>query len=89
VILIDDIVDTGYTIYTVRKLLLDRKPKSLRVCAMLDKPERHKVDFPIDYLGFSIPDYFVVGYGLDIDEKGRNLPYIAAVDLEKYKRSFQ
>jgi len=86
VILIDDIVDTGYTIYTVRKLLLDRKPKSLRVCAMLDKPERHKVDFPIDYLGFSIPDYFVVGYGLDIDEKGRNLPYIASVDLEKYRK---
>lgn len=89
VILIDDIVDTGYTIYTVRKLLLDRKPKSLRICAMLDKPDRHKVDFPIDYLGFSIPDYFVVGYGLDIDEKGRNLPYIAAVDLEKYKKSLQ
>jgi len=89
VILVDDIVDTGYTIYTVRKLLLDRKPKSLRICAMLDKPERHKVDFPIDYLGFSIPDYFVVGYGLDIDEKGRNLPYIAAVDLEKYKKSLQ
>ncbi len=89
VILIDDIVDTGYTIYTVRKLLLDRKPKSLRICAMLDKPERHKVDFPIDYLGFSIPDYFVVGYGLDIDEKGRNLPYIAAVDLEEYKKSLQ
>ncbi len=86
VILIDDIVDTGYTIYTVRKLLLDRKPKSLRVCAMLEKPERHKVDFPIDYLGFSIPDYFVVGYGLDIDEKGRNLPYIASVDLEKYRK---
>jgi hypoxanthine phosphoribosyltransferase len=89
VILVDDIVDTGYTIYTVRKLLLDRRPKSLRVCAMLDKPERHKVDFPIDYLGFSIPDYFVVGYGLDIDEKGRNLPYIASVDLEKYEKSRQ
>jgi hypoxanthine phosphoribosyltransferase len=89
VILVDDIVDTGYTIYTVRKLLLDRKPKSLRICAMLDKPDRHKVDFPIDYLGFSIPDYFVVGYGLDIDEKGRNLPYIASVDLEKYKKSLQ
>jgi hypoxanthine phosphoribosyltransferase len=89
VILIDDIVDTGYTIYTVRKLLLDRNPKSLRVCAMLDKPERHKVNFPIDYLGFSIPDYFVVGYGLDIDEKGRNLPYIASVDLDKYEKSRQ
>jgi hypoxanthine phosphoribosyltransferase len=86
VILVDDIVDTGYTIQTVRKLLLDRKPKSLKVCALLDKKERHKVETPIDYLGFEIPDYFVVGYGLDIDEKGRNLPYIASVDLAKYKK---
>jgi hypoxanthine phosphoribosyltransferase len=84
VILIDDIVDSGYTIKTVSKLLKDREPKSLKVCALLDKPERHKVDIQIDYLGFSIPDYFVVGYGLDIDEKGRNLPYIASVDLKKY-----
>ncbi|HMD90766.1 MAG TPA: hypoxanthine phosphoribosyltransferase [Anaerolineaceae bacterium] len=86
VILIDDIVDTGYTIYTIKRLLLDRKPKSLRVCALLDKVERHKVEIEIDYCGFKIPDYFVVGYGLDIDEKGRNLPYIASVDLEKYKK---
>jgi hypoxanthine phosphoribosyltransferase len=85
VILIDDIVDSGFTIKTVRKLLVDREPKSLKVCALLDKPERHKVDIQIDYLGFSIPDYFVVGYGLDVDEKGRNLPYIASVDLKKYK----
>ncbi len=83
VILIDDIVDSGYTIRTVRKLLLDREPRSLKVCALLDKPERHKVDIHIDYLGFTIPDYFVVGYGLDYDEKGRNLPYIAAIDLAK------
>lgn len=83
VILIDDIVDSGYTIRTVRKLLLDREPNSLKVCALLDKPERHKVDVQIDYLGFSIPDYFVVGYGLDYDEKGRNLPYIASIDLSK------
>lgn len=83
VILIDDIVDSGYTIRTVRKLLLDREPRSLKVCALLDKPERHKVDIHIDYLGFTIPDYFVVGYGLDFDEKGRNLPYIAAIDLAK------
>lgn len=83
VILIDDIVDSGYTIRTVRKLLLDRKPRSLKVCTLLDKPERHKVAIDIDYLGFSIPDYFVVGYGLDYDEKGRNLPYIAAIDLSK------
>lgn len=84
VILIDDIVDSGYTIYTIRKLLLDRKPKSLKVCALLDKVDKHKVDINIDYLGFEIPDAFVVGYGLDIDEKGRNLPYIASVNLEKY-----
>lgn len=86
VILIDDIVDSGYTIKSVSRLLLDRQPKSLKICALLDKPERHKVDTHIDYLGFSIPDYFVVGYGLDIDEKGRNLPYIASVDLNKYKK---
>jgi hypoxanthine phosphoribosyltransferase len=85
VILIDDIIDTGLTIYTVKKLLLDRQPRSLKVCTLLDKPERHKVEIPIDYCGFSIPDHFVVGYGLDIDEKGRHLPYIASVDLEKYR----
>jgi hypoxanthine phosphoribosyltransferase len=83
VILVDDIVDTGYTIRTVRKLLLDRNPRSLKVCALLDKPDRHKVDIEIDYLGFSIPDYFVVGYGLDYDEKGRNLPYIASIKKKK------
>ena len=88
VILIDDIVDSGYTIHTVRRLLLDRKPKSLKVCALLDKPERHKIDIGIDYCGFTIRDHFVVGYGLDIDEKGRNLPYIATVDLEKYKQMY-
>lgn len=86
VILVDDIIDSGFTIRTVKKLLLDREPRSLKVCALLDKPERHKVDVDIDYLGFSIPDYFVVGYGLDIDEKGRNLPYIASVDLNKYQK---
>jgi hypoxanthine phosphoribosyltransferase len=88
VILIDDIVDSGFTVHTVRKLLLDRKPNSLKVCALLDKPDRHKVDIDIDYLGFSIPDYFVVGYGLDIDEKGRNLPYIASVDLERFTQIY-
>ncbi len=87
VILVDDIIDTGYTVQTVSKLLLDRKPRSLKVCALLDKEERHKVDLKIDYYGFKIPDYFVVGYGLDIDEKGRNLPYIASVNLAKYKES--
>jgi hypoxanthine phosphoribosyltransferase len=85
VILIDDIVDSGYTLFTIRKLLLDRRPRSLKICALLDKTSKHKVDVQIDYCGFEIPDYFVVGYGLDIDEKGRNLPYIASVDLEKYQ----
>ncbi len=85
VILIDDIIDSGFTVHTVKKLLMERKPRSLKVCALLDKKARHKVDIDIDYCGFEIPDYFVVGYGLDIDEKGRNLPYIASVDLDKYK----
>lgn len=88
VILVDDIVDTGYTISSIRRLLLDRKPRSLRTCALLDKIERHKVDIKIDYLGFAIPDYFVVGYGLDLAEKGRNLPYIASVNLDKYKEIY-
>jgi hypoxanthine phosphoribosyltransferase len=86
VILVDDIIDSGYTVHTVRKLLLDRKPRSLKVCALLDKVERRKVEIDIDYYGFQIPDYFVVGYGLDIDEKGRNLPYIASVDLNKCRK---
>lgn len=86
VILVDDIIDSGYTIHTIRKLLMDRKPRSLKVCTLLDKVERRKVDLAIDYCGFQIPDYFVVGYGLDIDEKGRNLPYIASVNLEKYRQ---
>jgi len=71
VIIVDDIIDTGFTLHTVRKLLLDRK-----------------VDIQIDYCGFEIPDHFVVGYGLDIDEKGRNLPYIASVDLDKYHQLY-
>lgn len=87
VILIDDIVDTGYTLQTVSRLLRDRKPNNLRLCALLDKATRHRVALDIDYLGFEIPDKFVVGYGLDIDEKGRNLPYIASVDLDKYHRN--
>ena len=85
VILVDDIVDTGYTLHTIRKLLLERNPNSLKMCALLDKVERHRVELDIAYCGFRIPDHFVVGYGLDLDEKGRNLPYIASVDLAKYQ----
>ena len=88
VILVDDIVDTGKTIHTVSRLLNDRKPRSLKTCALLDKVAQHQVDIDIDYRGFEIPDYFVVGYGLDLAEKGRNLPYIASVNLEKYKELY-
>lgn len=88
VILVDDIVDTGKTIHTVSRLLNDRKPRSLKTCALLDKVEQHQVDIVINYRGFEIPDYFVVGYGLDLAEKGRNLPYIASVNLEKYKELY-
>jgi hypoxanthine phosphoribosyltransferase len=88
VILVDDIVDTGKTIHTVSRLLKDRKPRSLKTCALLDKVEQHQVDIDIDYRGFEIPDYFVVGYGLDLAEKGRNLPYIASVNLDKYKELY-
>jgi hypoxanthine phosphoribosyltransferase len=84
VILIDDIVDSGLTINTIKKILIDRRPRSLQTCALLDKVDRHKTEIKIDYVGFTIPDYFVVGYGLDLDEKGRNLPYIASVDIKKY-----
>lgn len=84
VIVVDDLVDSGITLHAIRKLLVERQPRSLKICTLLDKKSRHKVNIDIDYCGFEIPDYFVVGYGLDLDEKGRNLPFICSVDLEKY-----
>lgn len=84
VLLVEDIVDSGYTIDAVVKLLGTRSPKSLRICVLLDKAERREVPVPIDYCGFVIPDKFVFGYGLDIDEYFRNLPFIGAVDPAKY-----
>lgn len=77
VLLVEDIADTGITLNYVREHLLQQNPASLSICAFLDKKERRAVDVPIDYLGFSIPNQFVVGYGLDYDNKYRNLPYIA------------
>lgn len=85
VLLVEDIVDSGYTIASVLELLRTRHPKSLRVCTLLDKPERREVDVPIDYRGFSIPNKFVFGYGLDLDEYWRNLPFIASVNLDRYE----
>lgn len=85
VLLVEDIVDSGHTIYAVLQMLETRQPKSLKVCTLLDKPDRREANVPIDYLGFSIPNKFVFGYGLDLDEYYRNLPFVGVVDLEKYK----
>ncbi len=87
VILVEDIVDSGHTISSVLQLLETRQPKTLKVCALLDKPERREAEVPIHYLGFTIPNKFVFGYGLDLDEYYRNLPFIGVVDLNKYKPS--
>jgi hypoxanthine phosphoribosyltransferase len=80
VLLIEDVVDTGLTLKFLRERLLERNPESLRICVFLDKKERRIVDVPIDYIGFEIPDEFVVGYGLDCENKFRNLPYIAFLE---------
>jgi hypoxanthine phosphoribosyltransferase len=84
VLLVEDIVDSGYTIATVMEFLKTRHPKSLKVCTLLDKAERREIDVPIHYRGFVIPDRFVFGYGLDLDELYRNLPFIGAVNPERY-----
>ncbi len=85
VLLVEDIVDSGYTIASVLKFLETRQPRSLRVCTLLDKPERREVEVPIHYRGFTIPNKFVFGYGLDLDDYYRNLPFVASVNLERYK----
>ena len=80
VLLIEDIVDTGHTVRTVLGLLRFRGARSVRLCSLLDKVERREVEVPIDYRGFEIENLFVVGYGLDFDERYRNLPYIGVLD---------
>jgi hypoxanthine phosphoribosyltransferase len=85
VLLVEDIVDSGYTVKAVLELLSARQPKSLKVCALLDKVERREVEVQIDYRGFVIPDKFVFGYGLDADEYYRNLPFIGVLAAEKYE----
>ncbi len=82
VIVIEDIVDSGRTLSYLLEMLSDRKPNSLRLCTLLDKPERRVVDVKVDYTGFEIPDEFVVGYGLDYDQRYRNLPYIGVVKFD-------
>jgi hypoxanthine phosphoribosyltransferase len=84
VLLVEDIIDSGQTISSVLDLLSTRKPKSLNVCALLDKAERREVHVPIRYTGFVIPNKFVFGYGLDLDEYYRNLPFIGVVAVDRY-----
>ena len=79
VLIVEDIVDSGQTMDYLLRTLRARNPASLRVCTILNKPSRRVVDVPLDYIGFDIPDRFVLGYGLDLDEKYRNLSYVAAV----------
>ena len=85
VIIVEDIIDSGYTLKTVLEILQTRHPKTLSICTLLDKAERRKIEIPIHYYGFVIPDKFVFGYGLDIDENYRSLPFIAAVDPARYQ----
>lgn len=86
VLIVEDIIDSGRTLSSVLELLSTRKPRSLTVCTLLDKAERREVHVPIRYRGFVIPDKFVFGYGLDIDEFYRNLPFIGVVDLKRYEK---
>ena len=84
VIVIEDIIDTGTTLYYLKKLLEARNPKSLKICSFLDKPSRRKVEFEGDYIGFEIENEFVVGYGLDYNQKYRNLPDVCVLAPEVY-----
>lgn len=81
VLIVEDIIDSGNTLHYLLEIFKDRNAKSVRLCTLLDKPERREVDVDVDYVGFTIPDEFVVGYGLDYDQKYRNLPYVGVVDL--------
>ena len=81
VIVVEDIIDSGCTLSFLKRVLDQRQPKSLRVCTILDKPSRRKVDFRGDYVGFEIPDEFVIGYGLDYDGKYRNLKDVCVLEL--------
>ncbi|HDR1058451.1 hypoxanthine phosphoribosyltransferase [Pasteurella multocida] len=83
VLIIEDIIDTGYTLQKVREILKLREPASLRICTLLDKPSRREVEVPVEWVGFSIPDEFVVGYGIDYAQRYRNLGYIGHVVLEE------
>lgn len=82
VLIIEDIIDSGYTLHFVMTMLSARQPANLRLCTLLNKQSRREIEIPIDYVGFDIEDKFVFGYGLDLDEKYRNLPFIGVANLD-------
>ncbi|VAW31823.1 Hypoxanthine-guanine phosphoribosyltransferase [hydrothermal vent metagenome] len=84
VLIIEDIIDSGHTLRYLRQTLLARQPASLKICTLLNKPSRREVDVTVDYIGFDIPDEFVVGYGLDFDQMYRNFPFIAVLKPEVF-----
>ena len=85
-LIVEDIVDTGVTLYNVKNVLLERGAASVKICTFLDKPSRRKADIKADYVGAVVPDEFVVGYGLDYAEKYRNLPYLGVLKREVYEK---
>lgn len=85
ILIVEDIIDTGLTLKYLTDNLKSRNIKSLKICTLLDKPKRRKCDLNIDYIGFEIPDKFIVGYGIDYGEKYRNLPYVASLKEKTYK----
>ncbi len=86
VLIVEDILDTGVTLSNLVPMLKMRDPNSVRICAILDKPSRRRADIQADYIGFQVPDEFVVGYGLDYDEKYRNLPYVGVLKPSVYEK---
>jgi hypoxanthine phosphoribosyltransferase len=87
VLIVEDIVDTGRTLHYITQNLKTRRPKSVRICTLLNKPSRREIDIPLDYVGFEIPNKFVIGYGLDFAEIYRSLPYIGVLKKEKYDKT--
>jgi hypoxanthine phosphoribosyltransferase len=85
VLIVEDIIDTGHTLDYLTRILYERAPASLHICTLLNKQERREVDIPIDYVGFNIPNKFVIGYGLDFGEIYRNLPFVGVLKPEIYK----
>lgn len=84
ILIVEDILDSGLTLSYIKELLTGRSPSSIKIVTLLDKPTRRKVNLTADYIGFDVPDEFVIGYGLDFDEKYRNLPYIGVLKPEVY-----